>query len=325
MWTLIAVSRVVGAPVLVGLAVAGGCAGRATERGDPYPGVNTVAQDRAVWQQLLSDHVKIRRSVVYTPTGVEATTESDDPAVSARIIDHAKAMRARVEAGAVVRIWDPVFEELFARHGSVKLEVSPTAKGVTIIESSEDPEATALLWSHAAGVSDFVREGHGAGSRATVRLKPGTPPPGEVAIGGVKHRPLLTQPDAGALAQHAERGAKGVIDFRRAGEHADYDELAAAGACGLVYDNIAYSGAAELTDEILDRARAELRDFDARGEGAVLHCRSGNRVGPAWAVYRVLDRGVGVEQAMAEARRGGMKDSALEARARQYIERRAGR
>lgn len=247
--------------VVAALSVLGACAGPSKNRAiaDPYPGVNTVAQDRAVWQQLLSDHTKIRRSVVYTPTGVEATTESDDPAVAARIIDHAKAMRARVEAEAMVRVWDPVFEELFAKHGAVRLEVSPTPRGVTIRESADNPEAAALLWSHAAGVCDFVREGHDAGSRATVRLRPGTPPPGEVAIGGVKHRLLMTQPDAGALAQHAERGAKGVVNFRRPGEHTDYDESAAAGACGMEYDNIGYAGAAELSDEVLDRARAAPR------------------------------------------------------------------
>lgn len=301
-----------------------GCAGPSKDRAiaDPYPGVNTVAQDRAVWQQLLSDHTKIRRSVVYTPTGVEATTESEDPAVAARIIDHAKAMRARVEAGAMVRVWDPVFEELFAKHGAVRLEVSPTPRGVTIRESADNPEAAALLWSHAAGVCDFVREGHDAGSRATVRLRPGTPPPGEVAIGGVKHRLLMTQPDAGALAQHAERGAKGVVNFRRPGEHTDYDESAAAGACGMEYDNIGYAGAAELSDEVLDRARAALRAHDARGEGAMVHCRTGNRVGPAWAAYRALDAGIPIDTAFAEAKLGGLKDPALEAKAREYIQRR---
>ncbi len=310
--------------VVAALSVLGACAGPSKNRAiaDPYPGVNTVAQDRAVWQQLLSDHTKIRRSVVYTPTGVEATTESDDPAVAARIIDHAKAMRARVEAGAMVRVWDPVFEELFAKHGAVRLEVSPTPRGVTIRESADNPEAAALLWSHAAGVCDFVREGHDAGSRATVRLRPGTPPPGEVAIGGVKHRLLMTQPDAGALAQHAERGAKGVVNFRRLGEHTDYDESAAAGACGMEYDNIGYAGAAELSDEVLDRARAALRAHDARGEGAMVHCRTGNRVGPAWAAYRALDAGIPIDTAFAEAKLGGLKDPALEAKAREYIRRR---
>lgn len=150
--------------------------------------VNTVAEDRDVWQQLLTDHAKIRRTVVHRQEGergiVEATTESDDPVVAARIRNHAVAMQNRMKAGAQVRVWDEVFEELFRRHDLVTLELTMTEKGVKIVEWSTDPETIALLRSHAMGVSDFVREGHEAGARATPRLPVGAPlPPPEVADG----------------------------------------------------------------------------------------------------------------------------------------------
>ncbi len=143
---------------------------------DPYPGVNTVGYDRNIWQTLLSNHEKIRRDVVFTETGVEAVTESDDPKITALIKNHAHAMHARMKTGASVRIWDPVFAELFANYQKVTLTVTDTDKGVRIVESSDDPKVVALLWSHAAGVNDFVRRGHDSSAEATKRIEPGEVP-----------------------------------------------------------------------------------------------------------------------------------------------------
>jgi uncharacterized protein (TIGR01244 family) len=307
-----------------------GCAGDArpaaspgAQPADPYPGVNTVAQDRDLWQQLLADHEKIRRTVVYTPTGVEATTESDDPQVSARIIEHAQAMQARVRTGAVVRIWDPVFAELFKKHGAVRLTITTTPRGVTIAETGDDPEAVALLWSHAAGVSEFVREGPDAGGRATARIPAGSPPPPELAIGGVKHRFLLSQPDAAQIAALKAEGVGTLMNFRKPAETPGFDESAMAADAGVAYCAFPYAGAAELTDELLDSTRAAIGQIDAKGGAAAMHCRTGNRVGPGWAVYRTLDRGVPVEQAMAEARAVRLVDPLMESKARDYIRRRA--
>ena len=171
---------------------------------DPMRNVRLVSEDRAVWMQLLRNHDKIRRTLIHREEGdlgiVEAITESDEPAIAALIIDHARSMQMRMKAGARVRIWDPVFRELFDRHELVELEVVVTEKGVRIVESSRDPETIALLRSHAMGVSDFVREGPEANRRETVRLPVGAPlPPSEVAIGGVPHRFLLAQPSAEQL------------------------------------------------------------------------------------------------------------------------------
>jgi hypothetical protein len=75
------------------------------------------------------------------------------------IKDHTLAMKDRVESGARVRTWDPVFRELFDGHAKVKLDVVLTEKGVSIVETSDDPETLRLLKSHSAGVTDMVREG----------------------------------------------------------------------------------------------------------------------------------------------------------------------
>ncbi len=281
----------------------------------------TLDYDKNLWHQLLTDHAKIRRTVKHTKSGVEALTESDDPEVAAKIIEHAKAMQGRMKTGSRVRVWDPVFAELFAKHGAVKLEVTPTEKGVRIVESSDDPEAVALLRSHAMGVSTFVREGFASSPNETLRYTVGDPVPvDEVAIGGVKHRILLGQPDAAQLAALKAEGMSTVVNFRKAAEHAEYDEQGATAGAGMGYCNIAYKGDIELTDDVIDASRAAIKAGDAKGEAIVLHCRTGNRVGPGWAAYRVLDKNVALEQAISEARAMQMLDPKFEARTREYIQ-----
>lgn len=299
-------------------------AAAATSIDDPYPGVNTVARDRDVWIELMHANASIRRTVRHTEQGVEALTESDDPAVAAKIIDHAHAMQARMKVGAQVRVWDPVFAELFRKHGHVNLEVTPTEKGVRIVESSADPEARALLRAHAMGVSEFVREGIKSMPRETARFSPDSPLPApELAIGGVPHRIILTQPDGAQLGSLKSAGVDVVISFREPSESPEFDEQAAASSVGMAFCNLPYAGAADLNDEILDSARAAIKAADEKGETAALHCRTGNRVGPAWAAYRALDKGVPVEQAINEARAMQMIDPQLEDKARDYIRRRA--
>lgn len=127
----------------------------------------TLGYDRDVWQTLLYHHAKIRREVKRLPNGLAAVTESDDPAVAMLIKDHALAMQDRIGKGRRVRTWDPVFRELFDRHDRVKLEVALTAKGVSIVETTDDPETLRLLRSHSAGVTEMVVDGNKASQRAT--------------------------------------------------------------------------------------------------------------------------------------------------------------
>ena len=130
----------------------------------------THAYDRDVWQTLLYHHGKIRRTVTALPDGLAAVTESDDPAVATLIKDHALAMQVRMTEGQAIRTWDPVFKELFERHGKVKLAVMLTEKGVSITETTTDPETLKLLRAHSAGITDMVREGSRASQRETPRV-----------------------------------------------------------------------------------------------------------------------------------------------------------
>jgi uncharacterized protein (TIGR01244 family) len=287
---------------------------------DPYPNVNTVAVDRDDWQQLIANHHKLRRTVTFTPTGVEATTESDDPAMIALIQKHAHAMHERMKVGAHVRVWDKVFADLFDRYQNVTLTITDTPTGVTIVESATDTETTALLWSHAAGVSEFVRLGGVAGGAQTHRLAYRTvPPTAEVALGGVPHRFLKGQPSADELGSFKSRGNSCVVNFRPPSETPDVDEAAQVASAGLAFTNLPYATPEELTDQLLDDARAALRSASQTKQSFVLHCRSGNRVGAAWIAYRTLDEGKPLEQSVSEAKLLGLRSEALEARVREYV------
>ncbi|MFZ4575900.1 MAG: hypothetical protein ACOYN0_16025 [Phycisphaerales bacterium] len=304
--------------LLLAALVTVGC--KSASPADPLADVNSVEHDKGVWHGLLEDHTKLRRTVTHLDNGIEATTESDDPAVAARIKEHALAMKARMSAGARVRVWDPVFNDLFDRHSDVQLAVTVTDKGVTIVETTSNPETLAVLRSHAMGVSDFVREGFDASARATPRFSPADPIPApELAIGGVPHRFVLGQPSAAQLAAFKRSGVAGVVSFRKPAEQPDFNEESAATGEGLVFTCLPYAGAAELTDETFAAGRAALKAAANQSHTLALHCRTGNRVGPVWAAYRVLDQGVPVEQAIAEAKALRMRDPALEARAREYV------
>jgi protein tyrosine phosphatase (PTP) superfamily phosphohydrolase (DUF442 family) len=82
---------------------------------------------------------------------------------------------------------------------------------------------------------------------------------------------------------------------------------------------IPWNGPGELSDEIFDAARDQLR---GAARPLFLHCGSGNRVGAVWIPYRVLDQGVELEAAVAEAKVVGLKTPEFEAKARDYVARR---
>ncbi len=91
--------------------------------------------------------------------GVEAITESDDPKVQKLIAKHVWAMQRRLENKQPIRMWDPLFAEIFKYSGKIKMQITKTTKGVKVIETSSDPYVVKLIQSHAQGVSEFIKEG----------------------------------------------------------------------------------------------------------------------------------------------------------------------
>ena len=142
---------------------------------------------------------------------------------------------------------------------------------------------------------------------------PTCPLPG-VATGG--------QPGAGHLTSLRKAGFRTVLDLRPADEPRGYDEPAAARRAGLAYRRLPI-GHAGVPDSTFDAFRALMAD--ARLQPVLVHCASGNRVGPVLIAWLVLDRGWDIQRATAAAKQGGLRSPTLEDAARDYIERHRGR
>jgi hypothetical protein len=115
--------------------------------------------DMAVFHYLIDHRAEIRRSVTDIPGGVETVTESDVPAVSAKIQEHVQAMYARMKEGRPIRVRDPLFAELFRNADKVDLKIAKTPKGLMVTETSKDAYVTKLIRGHAKVVSAFLANG----------------------------------------------------------------------------------------------------------------------------------------------------------------------
>ncbi len=116
--------------------------------------------DHFVFFYLLDNRKEIRRKVTNLPDGIETLTESDDPAVAAKIQEHVAAMYERVENQQPIHMRDPLFREIFANAKKIKMEMKETEHGILVKETSEDPYVAKLLHEHGKVVSLFLKNGH---------------------------------------------------------------------------------------------------------------------------------------------------------------------
>ena len=129
------------------------------------------------------------------------------------------------------------------------------------------------------------------------------------------------QPSAEDLALFAGQGGKTVLNLRAPQESLGFDEPVRAAELGLAYVNLPFGKPEQLDDALFTRARELLGTAE---RPLLLHCASGNRVGAVWIPWRVLDGGLELEQAVAEAKAIGLTSAPLEARARDYVARHGG-
>ncbi len=108
-----------------------------------------------------------------------------------------------------------------------------------------------------------------------------------------------------------------VITLRTEGE-IDWDEEAAIRGAGIEFIEVPFRSPESLTDDVFDQIRELLSD---RSETTLFHCGSANRVGGVWLPHRVLDQGVPLEQALAEAREIGLRTEFIQSKAIDYIQR----
>lgn len=99
-------------------------------------------------------------------------------------------------------------------------------------------------------------------------------------------------------------GASVVIDIRAPGEPRGFDEPAALAGLGIAYVNIPV-GPTPLDDQLMEEILDALRRHT--GATTLFHCASGNRCGGPLVAFLVLDHGIGEEEAVSIAMRGGLR------------------
>jgi protein tyrosine phosphatase (PTP) superfamily phosphohydrolase (DUF442 family) len=107
-----------------------------------------------------------------------------------------------------------------------------------------------------------------------------------------------------------------VVDLRAPEEPRGFDEVRAAKASGLRYISIPVTheslGATQFT-----AFRKVMNDSHQRP--VLVHCASANRVGAVMIPWLVLDRGMGLDEAVRDAKAIGLRSPELEAKAREYL------
>lgn len=112
------------------------------------------------------------------------------------------------------------------------------------------------------------------------------------------------QPTPDDLAALKQQGVHTVIDLRGAEEDRGFDEAAQAQELGLRYLTLPISGKDSLTPANADALHSMLEEA---GDGVLLHCGSGNRVGALLALRAAHNEGLPPEAALKLGRQAGLK------------------
>lgn len=107
--------------------------------------------------------------------------------------------------------------------------------------------------------------------------------------------------DLAEIPSLKEKGFRTIIDLRTPEEGTE-EERKAVEAAGMTYVNLPIAKGAPSDAQI---ARLGELIEDSNAAPLLLHCASGNRVGTAWAIYRVR-KGIPLEIAIEEGRTTGM-------------------
>jgi protein tyrosine phosphatase (PTP) superfamily phosphohydrolase (DUF442 family) len=131
-----------------------------------------------------------------------------------------------------------------------------------------------------------------------------------------------SRPSLSDLDLARRRGIGVVLDLSPAGDDAGYDLPAACATRRIAYIRLDVRKTM-LPDETVDRVLAELRRPD-RGP-VLVFCSDGSRAAMLFAIWRALDGGIGVDEAIVEARRSGMKPGVQESFVRLQVGKRTQR
>jgi len=115
--------------------------------------------DMSSYMNLFDRHTEIRRTVEAIDGGVRTTTESDAPDLVELLQAHVSSMYMHLSQHAEVTCVSSSLPTLFRNSAGYRRELTLTAKGVVVTETSSDPKLTNAIRTHSQEVSGFVRDG----------------------------------------------------------------------------------------------------------------------------------------------------------------------
>ena len=115
----------------------------------------------------------------------------------------------------------------------------------------------------------------------------------------------------------ASAGVKHIINLRGLGEDAGFNERATVESLGMTYHNIPVSvGDGGLNADNAQSLQSLLADFE--GDGVVVHCATGNRVGALISISEYADSN-NIDSAITEGARWGMTSERLQSVVRESL------
>src|SRR5256712_10438226 len=115
--------------------------------------------ERSIYRKIYTRHTEIKRTVEEVDGGVRTTTESDAPQLVAQLQTHVSSMYTHLNQRAEVTCMSSSLPTLFRNSTGYRRELTLTAKGVVVTETSSDPGLAKAIREHAQEVSGFVRDG----------------------------------------------------------------------------------------------------------------------------------------------------------------------
>ncbi len=112
------------------------------------------------------------------------------------------------------------------------------------------------------------------------------------------------QPTTAGMRRLASFGIRTVINLRPHEEDGARDESQEAAVFGMKYINIPLTPATFTTQKMEDFRGLVM---DKQNYPVFIHCRSGNRAGGTWFVYRVLFEDASIQQGLQEGKTLGME------------------
>ena len=127
-------------------------------------GKDTLEIEERDLRKIFQQHQGITRSVETLPNGIRTTTEAKDEKLRDAIISHVSMMVTRLEEGRnpEVIIQSPTLDKLFDYHREIETEIEVTELGISVLQTSSNPQVVALLQKHAGEVSDMAARGMAA-------------------------------------------------------------------------------------------------------------------------------------------------------------------